>query len=56
MRIAITGEQGFIAKNLANQINEYNHTFVSLDNSDFVQDFTFTESGEVCVYSNSIED
>lgn len=56
MRIAITGEQGFIAKNLANQINDYNHTFVSLDNSDFAQDFTFTESGEVCVYSNSIED
>ena len=56
MRIAITGEKGFIAKNLANQINDYNHTFVSLDNSDFAQDFIRTESGEVCVYSNSIED
>ncbi len=56
MRIAITGEQGFIAKNLANQINNYNHTFVSLDNSNFAQDFIRTESGEVCVYSNSIED
>ena len=57
MRIAITGEQGFIAKNLANQIDKYLiNGFVSLDNSDFAQDLKFTESGEVCVYSNSIED
>ena len=30
--------------------------FVSLDNSDFAQDLVFTESGEVCVYSNSIDE
>ena len=56
MRIAITGEQGFIAKNLAKIIDDYNHTFVSLDNSSFAQNFVVTEHGELCVYSNSIED
>ena len=56
MRIAITGEKGFIAKNLANQIENYNHTFVSLDKSMYSQDYIRTKEGEVCVYRNSIEE
>ena len=31
MRIAITGEKGFIAKNLSKLINDSDHEFVSLD-------------------------
>ena len=56
MRIAITGEKGFIAKNLANQIENYNHTFVSLDKSIHSQDYIRTKEGEVCVYRNSIKE
>ena len=56
MRIGITGEKGFIARNLAKQIEKYNHTFVSLDKSMYSQDFTRTEEGEVCVYRNSIDE
>jgi len=56
MRIGITGEKGFIARNLAKQIQKYNHTFVSLDKSMYSQDFTRTEEGEVCVYRNSINE
>ena len=56
MRIGITGEKGFIARNLAKQIEKYNHTFVSLDKSMYSQDFTRTEEGEVCVYRNSINE
>ncbi len=57
MRISITGEKGFIAKNLAKLIKQNNNcTFVSLDDSKYANEFMkFTESGEVCVYSNSIE-
>jgi len=56
MRIGITGEKGFIATNLANQIENYNHTFVSLDKSIYSQDYIRTGVGEVCVYRNSIEE
>ena len=56
MRIGITGEKGFIATNLANQIENYNHTFVSLDKSIHSQDYIRTGVGEVCVYRNSIEE
>ena len=55
MRIAITGEKGFIASNLANKINKFSHEFVSLDESKYSEGYETTESGEVCVYSNSIE-
>ncbi len=56
MRIAITGEKGFIAKNLANEITRQGHEFVSLDNSDHANELMiYTESGEVCVYSNSVD-
>lgn len=56
MRIGITGEQGFIAKNLANEINKQEHQFVSLDNSGYANEYMeFTDSGEVCVYRNTVE-
>ena len=48
MRIAITGEKGFIAKNLAIEISNQGHEFVSLDNSSFANNFMkFTETNEV---------
>ena len=57
MRIAITGEKGFIAKNLAVEINKQGHEFVSLDNSSYANEYMiYTESNEVCVYSNSIDE
>ncbi len=57
MRIAITGEKGFIAKNLAIEINKQGHEFVSLDNSEYANDYMiYTENNEVCVYSNSIDE
>ena len=56
MRIAITGEKGFIAKNLAIEISKNNHEFISLDNSSYANEFMiYTPSGEVCVHSNTIK-
>ena len=55
MRIAITGEKGFIASNLANKVNKYSHEFVSLDESKYSEGYVTTDCGEVCVYNNSIE-
>ena len=56
MRIGITGEKGFIATNLAKEINNSNNTFLSIDNSDFAMDhMIYTESNEVCVHQNSVE-
>ncbi len=57
MRIAITGEKGFIAKNLKKEIDKSNnHTFLSLDESTFAnENMIYTKDGEVCVYSNSVE-
>ena len=55
-RIAITGEKGFIAKNLAIEISKQGHEFVSLDNSSYANEFMkFTETNEVCVHSNTVE-
>ena len=57
MRIAITGEQGFIAVNLANEIERQGNTYVSLDNSIYANEhMAFTDSEEVCVYRNSVDD
>jgi len=57
MRIGITGEKGFIAINLAKEINRQGYEFVSFDNSDMAKRrFNYTNSGEVCVYRNSIDD
>ena len=38
-RIAITGEKGFIAKNLAIEISKQGHEFISLDNSSYANEF-----------------
>ena len=55
-RIAITGEKGFIAKNLAIEISKQGHEFISLDNSAYANEFmSFTDTNEVCVHSNTIE-
>ena len=55
-RIAITGEKGFIAKNLAIEISNQNHEFISLDNALYANNYmNYTKSNEVCVHSNSIE-
>jgi len=55
MRIAITGEKGFIAQNLIEEINNNNNNeFVSLDESDFAnENMIYTINGEVCVHSNN---
>ena len=53
MRIAITGENGFIAKNLAREINA-EHTFVSLLNDNNLKEKL--ETGEPCVYQNTEEE
>ena len=56
MRIGITGEKGFIATNLANEITKQGHEFVSLDDSNYAQVFMeYTVNREVCVYSNSVQ-
>jgi nucleoside-diphosphate-sugar epimerase len=56
MRIGITGEKGFIATNLAKEIVDQGHEFISLDTSDYANQFMdYTESGEVCVYSNNVD-
>ena len=57
MRIGITGEKGFIAKNLANSITQFGHEFISFDNSLFAKNnMKYTESGEVCVHRNKTDD
>jgi nucleoside-diphosphate-sugar epimerase len=50
MRIAITGEKGFIAKNLASVISHRGHEFVSLLDCPRLPMRRMT--GEPCVYSN----
>ena len=55
MRIAITGEKGFIATNLAREIVKQGHEFVSLDKAGYAMHvMKYTNSGEVCVYRNSV--
>jgi nucleoside-diphosphate-sugar epimerase len=57
MRIGITGEKGFIARNLSKLIQTSNHEFVSLDSSSFAnENMIYTHNNEVCVYSNTIKD
>ena len=54
MRIGITGEKGFIATNMAQEIIKQGHEFVSIDNSIFARSYMeYTDSEEVCVYRNS---
>lgn len=55
MKIGITGEQGFIAVNLKDKIQEYGHTFVSLDNSEHSVNMHKNNKGEICVHRNSVE-
>lgn len=56
MRIGITGEKGFIAKNLSKEIANQGHEFVSIDNSEYaITMMLYTDSNEVCVYSNNAE-
>ena len=56
MRIGITGEKGFIAVNLAKEIESQGHTFVSLDEADYAKrTMDYTTSAEVCVYSNNVK-
>ena len=56
MRIGITGEKGFIAVNLAKEIEKQGHTFVSFDEADYAKrTMDYTTSAEVCVYSNSVK-
>jgi len=57
MRIGITGEKGFIARNLALHIEKNGHEFVSID--DYTRDiskFYKQETGETCVYLNSSDE
>ena len=56
MRIAITGEDGFIAKNLINQIKEFDHSYISLKKNGYFLSSRLEETGEPCVYSNSEEE
>jgi len=56
MRIGITGEKGFIATNLAKEIKNQGHEFVSLDKSGYATSMMlYTDSDEVCVYTNDAE-
>ena len=51
MKIGITGEKGFIATNLSQEINNQGHEFVSIDNSDYAESMMiYTDTDEVCVY------
>ena len=55
MRIGITGEKGFIATNFAKELEMLGHEFVSFDNSHAMSNMDYTETNEVCVYSNSVD-
>ena len=55
MRIGITGEKGFIAVNFANELKKSGHEFVSFDNSHAMSNMDYTETNEVCVYSNTVD-
>jgi UDP-glucose 4-epimerase len=52
MRVLITGESGFIAKNLKNSFEEAGHTCIRLDNSNLSR---LKKTGEVCIHRNSAE-
>tara|TARA_B100001094_G_C18112245_1_gene761886 strand:- start:296 stop:1282 length:987 start_codon:yes stop_codon:yes gene_type:complete len=56
MKIGITGEKGFIATNLSQEIINQGHEFVSIDKSEHAKAaMIYTETDEVCVYSNNTE-
>ena len=52
MKIAVTGESGFIGRNLPKSIEKFGHEFVSLnDYTNFVS--RRPRTNEPCVYNNS---
>lgn len=52
MRVVITGESGFIARNLTVAFERRGHTCVTLDNPNLHR---LKKTGEVCVYRNDAE-
>jgi len=55
MRIAITGEDGFIASNLINKIIDFDHSFVSLKKHAYFLSSRLSDTNEPCVHSNTEE-
>ena len=62
MNIFITGEKGFIGRNLVKKLPEFGFSHISsstVDTVDFIEKanlkYTFHEEEELCVHSNSIE-
>ncbi len=58
MRVFITGEKGFIGRNLVKKLNDFGHTHVSSDDKFWTPneiELVYHTPGELCVHKNSIE-